>query len=163
MGNIILTGIMGSGKTSVGKEISRLKNFIFFDTDEEIEKRENLKISDIFEKFGEKYFRDIENKLIRELLNHDNLVISLGGGIFCNQENIKILKKLGKTIFLKTSVENILNRLSVKEIEKRPLLKNIDNLNKLLKDRDYYYNQSDLTIITDNKSIKEIVDEIFSI
>lgn len=158
--NLILTGIMGSGKSSVGQELCNLTRLNLLDTDTEIEKSTGLKISDIFNKFGETYFRELENKLISELSLKNDIIISLGGGAFCNAQNIKNLKKSGTTIYLKTSINEILKRLSPEEIEKRPLLKNIDNLKTLIEKREFYYDQADIIILTDGKNIKDIAKEI---
>lgn len=160
--NIVLTGIMGSGKTTIGKELSKLTGFDFIDTDAIIEQEQNIKISEIFEKYGEKYFRVLESELIKKMFLKENSIISLGGGTFCSQDNINILKKIGFTIYLKASIETILNRLSKNDIEKRPLLKDLNNFINLLNKREIYYNQSDLIINTDNKSIDEIVNEILA-
>lgn len=158
--NIFLTGIMGSGKTSIGKKISEISNFQFFDTDIEIEKSENKKISEIFEKHGEKYFRDLEKDQIVKLANKTQAVISLGGGAFCNSENIEIIKKAGKSVYLKTSSDQILKRLNQEEIAKRPLLKNKENFYQLLEKREHFYQQADLIILTDGKNIEEIALEV---
>lgn len=151
---------MGSGKSSVGQELCNLTRLNLLDTDTEIEKSTGLKISDIFNKFGETYFRELENKLISELSLKNDIIISLGGGAFCNAQNIKNLKKSGTTIYLKTSINEILKRLSPEEIEKRPLLKNIDNLKTLIEKREFYYDQADIIILTDGKNIKDIAKEI---
>lgn len=160
--NIIFTGMMGSGKTTIGKELAKLTGYEFIDTDAIIEKEQNIKIVEIFSKYGEGYFRTLENELVKKISLKDNSVISLGGGAFCNQDNISILKNTGFTIYLKTSIENILNRLSEDEIKKRPLLKDLNNFNNLLEKREVYYNQAHLIISTDNKSINEIINEILT-
>ena len=162
MKNIFLTGMMGSGKSSVGKEIAKKLVRDFFDTDTNIEKNENKTISQIFNIYGEKYFRDLEKTEIIKLSQRENSVISLGGGAFCNNENIQIINKNGISIYLKTSATEILNRLNKEEISKRPLLKNIENFSELMKKREFFYSKSYLIILTDGKNIEEIAHEVLN-
>lgn len=161
MKNIVLTGFMGSGKSSVGLELSKKLNLTFIDTDIEIEKDQGLLISKIFEKFGESYFRDLESNIIKKLAVKTDYIISLGGGAFCNQANIDILKSNSLTIYLKIPIEIILNRMTKEEIEKRPLFKNIENVKELLNKREYYYNQAELIIDTSDKNIVQITYDIW--
>lgn len=151
---------MGTGKTSIAKKISEITNFDFYDTDYEIEEKEKRKISEIFEQSGEKYFRDLEKQAIIRLADKNQAVISLGGGAFCNSENIEIIKKSGKSVYLKTSPDQILIRLDDEEIAKRPLLKNKENFYQLLEKREPFYQQADLIILTDGKNIEEIALEV---
>ena len=88
---VILIGFMGVGKTSVGKRLAKKLNFDFIDTDYEIELVEKKSISKIFEQDGEKYFRKLENNLLKDLVKNDNIVISTGGGIITTKENFDIL------------------------------------------------------------------------
>lgn len=162
MKNIVLTGFMGSGKTSVGLDLSKKLNLKFIDTDNEIEKRQGLKIKDIFDKFGEPYFRDLEKTVIKEYSLKNGFVISLGGGTFCNQENIDILKNNSFSVYLKTSIESILKRMSKEELEKRPLFKDHEYIEDLLNKREFYYIQADLTINTSDRDINRITELIIS-
>ena len=160
----ILIGFMGTGKTSVGKLLSSKLNTKFIDMDNEIEKREQKTISNIFKEHGEDYFRQLESNLLKELLKEDNIVISTGGGIITKQENIELLKEEERVIFLDASVEKIQKNLS-KEIDKRPLLKESKNtyetINKLLEKRLNKYNDiSNIKISIDDKNINEVVSEI---
>ena len=117
--NIILIGFMGSGKTTVGRELSKELDKPFIDMDEEIEKMENITISEIFKINGEKYFRDIETNFLKSFKDTDS-IISTGGGVILKEENTKLLKQLGKIIFLHADINHILNNL--KEDDSRPLL-----------------------------------------
>ncbi len=160
----ILIGFMGTGKTSVGKLLSSKLNTKFIDMDNEIEKREQKTISNIFKDCGEDYFRQLESNLLKELLKEDNIVISTGGGIITKQENIEILKEEKRVIFLDASVEKIQKNVS-KEIDTRPLLKESKNIyetiNNLLEKRLYQYNNiSDIKISINDKNINEVVSEI---
>ena len=160
----ILIGFMGTGKTSVGKLLSNKLNTKFIDMDNEIEKREQKTISNIFKDYGEDYFRQLESNLLKELLKEDNIVISTGGGIITKQENIELLKEEERVIFLDASAEKIQRNVS-KEIDTRPLLKESKNIyetiNNLLEKRLYQYNNIyDIKISINDKNINEVVSEI---
>lgn len=161
---IILIGFMGVGKTVVGKSLAKNLNIKFIDMDNEIEKRENKIISDIFKEFGEAYFRKLENDLLKELVKEDNIIISTGGGIITKQENIDMLKQESKVIFLDANVKTIQKNVS-KEIDKRPLLKQSQNISEtidnLLKKRINKYNDTyNIKIDINDKNINEVVSEI---
>lgn len=151
---------MGSGKTSVSKILAQKLQKNIIDLDHEIEKKEKLTIGEIFSKYGESYFRKLENSYIKEIKTFENVVISLGGGAYCNQENIDIIRASCITIYLKTSYNSLVDRYSLEEINKRPLLKNKTNVEKLLLDREVFYKQSDFIVETDNKSSIEVSNEI---
>jgi len=99
MSNIILIGFMGSGKTSCGKELSRILNVGFSDTDEMIEQQQNMTIADIFEKHGEAYFRKLETELVESLIGTQIGVLSVGGGLAVTKGNDILLKKLGMVVY----------------------------------------------------------------
>ncbi len=159
--NIILTGMMGSGKSTVGKELANLLGYSFVDLDEIIEKKYD-KISNIFTKKGEPYFRELETKEIKELIGKEKIVLSTGGGIILKEKNIEILKQLGKVYFLSAQSETIYQR--IKNQQHRPLL-NTDNpkksIEEILSKRLEKYEKSGEKIITDNKCAKEIAGEIY--
>ncbi len=164
---IILIGFMGVGKTTIGKNIADKLNTRFIDIDEAIEKREKKTIKEIFEVYGEEYFRKMENKLLSKLINEDNIVISTGGGIVKTEENYNLLTNSDNVIFLDASVETIIKNVSstIEEINKRPLLKNSKDLyktiNTLLSERyEKYKNVSNININTDDKNIDEVVSQI---
>lgn len=164
---IILIGFMGVGKTVVGKKLSKQLNIRWIDIDEEIEKRELKSIEEIFEIYGERYFRYLENNLLKELVNQDNIVISTGGGILKIEENYSILKNEENVVFLDANVDTIIKNLSSNkdEINRRPLLKNSMNLYKtienLLDERyENYINVSNFKIDTNDKNIDEVVSQI---
>ena len=156
--NICIVGLMGSGKSIIGKDLSRYLNLKFYDTDKEIEQKTKKKITTIFEEEGESYFRDIEEKVCIEILTNDNCVISLGGGSIINEKIRKIIKKNSYSIYLQVKLNNLENRL--KFSRKRPLLNN--NLNKrkilqnLFKDRQKYYEKADLIINNDGDKFQTL-------
>ena len=162
MKNIILTGMMGAGKTTTGKELSGiLTDFSFIDMDSEIEKELGISISEIFEEHGEAYFRDTETNFLKKYSNQSNLIISTGGGIVERSENIDLIKKNGIMFYLSAPAEELFER--IKHTTNRPLLaipNPCDKIKELLNRREKYYKKSDFEIITTNKTIQEIAQEI---
>ena len=163
--NVILCGMMGSGKTTVGVKIAEKTGRRWYDTDEVIADRYG-KISDIFEYYGEEYFRKIETNIVRELSSKDGLIISSGGGLVLKEENTKLLKKNGVIVFLRATKETLAKRLKVDGT--RPLLQAktesiLDRLDKLLKERTPVYESvADFTVDVDGKTPSEIADEIIT-
>lgn len=159
--NIVLVGLSGSGKTTIGKLLEQKINLKFIDTDEIIVNNENRSINDIFATDGEKYFRQIEFEVVRKVSEQNDLIISTGGGVVLNQENIDNLKKNGIVFYLKTSVDTLVNRL--KNDTTRPLLKTDDlrlKLEKMLFDRATFYEKADYIIKNDNDNIEQTVENI---
>ena len=161
---VFFIGMMGSGKTTLAKKLSELMNKSYVDIDDLIELKENMSISEIFNKYGENYFRKIEDITLRSI--GESEIIACGGGIIINKNNRKFLKENGFTIYLKTSLPILVKRLKGKNI--RPLLDNND-LQKTLdgiyhKRRKLYEDTADLIIETDGKSsnrIASIIQEKF--
>lgn len=122
MKNIILTGYMGSGKTTIGKKLAKLTGYTFMDTDELIEQQQGRTISEIFAADGEEAFREMETKLLEQMLEEkkERLVISTGGGMPLREENKTLLAGLGVVFYLKLEPETVYNR--IKDDTKRPLL-----------------------------------------
>ncbi|MDR5658616.1 chorismate mutase [Serpentinicella sp. ANB-PHB4] len=160
--NIVLVGFMGTGKSSVGQHIAKLLSLDFIDTDRLIEERENMSIKEIFNTHGEAYFRRLEKMVIKDVSQDKNKVISCGGGVVIDQENVEILKEKGRIILLEATADTIKAR--VDKNNDRPLLSespNLEEIQKKLDDRKAYYRQSaDITINTDCKSIDEICQEM---
>jgi len=155
----ILTGFMGSGKSIIAKELSKKINYRCFDMDAIIAEEERLSINHIFEQYGESYFRDKEQKLLKELLHKQGaMIISSGGGIVLSEQNRKLMLDNCYSVFLYASPQTIVARINS---DNRPLLKNnfsLDFVQKLMSERkDYYLQSADLIINTDGKTIQEIV------
>jgi len=155
--NIILTGFMGSGKSTVGRILAKELNTYFLDTDSLIENFENMNISEIFQKYGEDKFREME-KYCFNWIKKDvkNTVISVGGGfpVF-----IPEIKEAGIVIYLKVDFEEILNRMNSKEIKKRPLFADIKKAKELFEKRDeIYLKLADFVI--ENNDINQTVEKI---
>ncbi len=170
MTNIILIGFMGCGKTTFGKWLSDRQQMNFIDTDEMIEKIEGRSINEIFAANGEEYFRDLETQMLKLLLGtpkseyrlNKSTVISVGGGLPVRKENRELLHKLGRVIFLDTSVDELVRRLSGDNT--RPLLKGEDlraKIENLMEKRlDIYDDTADYIVSTDNKNLNEIYMDI---
>ncbi|MGL5693352.1 MAG: shikimate kinase [Peptostreptococcaceae bacterium] len=162
--NIILIGPMGSGKTTIGKELSEKLSFEFVDMDCEIEKQENMSIVDIFDKFGENKFRQLELNLLKKVLKNENTIISTGGGIIKEDTNRELLKKEEHVFFLNGNVDTLLRNLS-NGINERPLLKDSDNLrgkieNLLFERYNKYEECAKIKIDINHKNIDELVSQI---
>ena len=161
--NIVLIGMMGCGKSTIGRSLSKILKINFVDTDKLIEKKIGLKIKGIFKKYGEDYFRKIEKKtIIKLLLKKDFCVIALGGGSLLNKDVRKMIFKKTISIWLNTKKKLILKRC--KRSNERPLLtidKNDNNkiITNLLKIRKPLYSKADI-MIRSNKNQKEISKQI---
>ena len=159
--SVVLVGMMGAGKTSVGKRLAAKLGLPFVDADAEIEAGAQLTISEIFERFGELYFRDGERKVIARLLNGGPLVLATGGGAFMNATTRQNIAKYGVSIWLKPSFDILLAR--VRKKSNRPLLKTADpeqTLRRLLEERTPTYALADLTIESLDGSHDAVVDAI---
>ncbi len=163
MSNTILIGFMGSGKSSVGRRLSYRQKKTFIDTDAFIEKQEKRKIATIFEIEGEAYFRLLETNFLKTLLlDNEEHIIAVGGGLPITPGNSELLKQLGKIIYLKVQPETIIKRLH--KDTKRPLLQGDNPTEKivtLMKKREPIYEKlADKVVEVDNKKFSEIIREI---
>lgn len=163
--NIVLCGMMGVGKTSVGIQIAKLTGRRWFDTDVVISDRHG-KISDIFEYYGEAHFRALETDVVRELIKLEGLVISTGGGLVLQPENSEMLKQNGVIVFLRAGFETLISR--VRADESRPLLKDTgrtaETLGQLLSVRTPIYEHvADRIVDTDGKTVEEVAREILAL
>lgn len=163
MNNIVLIGFMGCGKTTFGKWIAKHHGMDFIDTDYYIESVQKRSINEIFADQGEEYFRDLETQTIKKLAESvNNSVISVGGGLPVRECNRALLKKLGKVVFLDTSIDELEKRLS--NDTRRPLLaggKVRDKIEALMRARkDIYESTADCIITTDNQSFEAMYDNI---
>ena len=161
--NLVLIGMMGSGKSSIGKLLSKKLEFEFIDTDNKIEEVEKKTISEIFKKKGEKYFRNIEEITSIKFLKLNNKVIALGGGGYVNPTIRKYILKKCISIWLDWKNETLINR--IKNSKKRPLAMKLNNLElqKLIIKRSLLYNLSDYKINCDKLDKKQIVEKIINL
>lgn len=163
--NYILIGYMGAGKTTVGKALAKSAGMKFLDTDDMIVKQMSLTINDIFAKYGESYFRDLETKLLENLNESiSGCVISCGGGLPMREENRPLLKSLGKVVYLNVNETDIMKRL--KNDTTRPLLKGPKEevktrIHDMIEKRDPVYREvADVVIKTGRMKVADIVTKI---
>ena len=161
--NLVLVGMMGSGKSLIGKILSKKLDFDFIDTDKKIEEIEKKTISEIFEHKGEKYFRNIEEVISLKSLQLNNKVIALGGGGYINPIIRKYTLEKCISVWLDWKNETLINR--IKNSKKRPLAMKLDNLElqKLIIKRSMMYNLSDYKINCDKLDKKQIVEKIIKL
>ena len=164
---IVLLGYMASGKSTIGREISKKLDMKFIDLDDYISKREKRSISEIFKVEGEIYFRKIESLYLGEILNSkDSFILSLGGGTPCYSNNMElILNSEASSIYIKADIKTLASRLTA-EKNKRPLVADLEDdkliefVAKHLFERRFFYEQASITVHTEDKSIEEIITEI---
>jgi len=159
--SIVLVGMMGAGKTAVGKRIAHRLRLPFVDADHEIEAGARLTIPEIFERFGEPYFRDGERKVIARLLEEGQKVLALGGGAFVNAQTRERIAAKGVSVWLKPEFEVLLKR--VKKRSNRPLLQTPDpagTLRRLLEERSPIYGLADITVQSPDGPHESVVDAI---
>ena len=165
--HIILLGYMASGKSTIGKQLSKKLGIPFLDLDTYIYEKENKSVSEIFSQNGEIYFRKKEHEYLMEVLeNQQDFILSLGGGTPCYANNIElILNKNSISIYLKASIQTLSNRL-LKNKNLRPLVAFLEDdqvpefIAKHLFERRFFYEQARKVVVIDQKSVSEIVDEI---
>ncbi|UCD15780.1 MAG: shikimate kinase [Candidatus Omnitrophota bacterium] len=161
MKNIYLVGFMGTGKTAVGKLLSKKLSKEFIEMDDLIEKKEGRKIVDIFAAWGESHFRKLEKQTLEEISHKTDLIVSCGGGLICSDDNSKILLESGTVFCLTATAQTIYNR--TKRHKHRPLLNVSDPLQEiksLLNKRKPYYDKAHYSIDTEKTSPQEAADKI---
>lgn len=163
---VYLIGYMGAGKTTIAKLLATELSLPFYDTDKEIEKKENRSVSEVFKKDGELHFRILENELLTQI--NTKAIIACGGGIPIHNNNMKIINTKGISIYLKASANCLANRLK-EEKENRPLIANILDkdlepyIKKELQNRNPFYTLAHHTILVDRKNKNEILREIHAL
>ena len=163
--NIVLVGLMGSGKSAIGRTIAKVLGRRFIDTDRYIERKIGKTIAEIFEQEGEAKFRSIEKEVIKKISQYIGIVLATGGGTIKDPENFKYLKDSGWIIALYALPETLYKRIAGKRI--RPLLLNQDDpvkkLEEIQNERKIMYAKADFQIDTENKEINEIAYEIIGL
>jgi shikimate kinase len=162
---ITLVGYMGSGKSTIGRQLALAQGFDFYDLDVEIEKETGYTITETIFNKGELYFRQLEKKKLEEILAKDNFVLSLGGGTPCYYDNIDEVNKNSLSIYLQYGVAALMERLEGTQ-NQRPLISHLKGealqefIGKHLFERNPFYERSIVTIKAQCKSHEEILDEI---
>lgn len=159
--NLALIGFMGTGKSSVGRQVADLLNFTCLDTDELIETRAGRTVNEIFAKDGEPAFREMERKIVEELATRTRTIICTGGGLPINPVNLERLKTYALVVCLWASPEKIFERVG--DQTHRPLLNGADPLTRirtLLSAREKFYRAADVLINTEMRSVKEVAQQV---
>lgn len=163
--NIFLIGFMGCGKSTMARILSDETGKELVEMDETIEDENAMSINEIFEKYGEQHFRDLESQLIVRIADRGGAVVSCGGGAVLREENVKNMRRNGKVLYLSATPETIYER--VRHSTKRPLLNgnmNMEYIAQLMEKRlDFYENAADEVICVDGKDTKEIASEIIAL
>lgn len=162
--NISLIGFMGSGKSTIGEVLAKKLGFIFIDLDRIIELNEDKEVRDIFKIYGEKYFRDLETKVIEKIYKNKNCVFACGGGVIKRKENMLIIRDSSVVIYLNISLENAFCRL--KSVKDRPLI-DVENreeaIEKMIKERDVLYRRyAHIIVNNDDNNPGRTSDEILA-
>jgi len=160
---VVLVGFMGSGKSSVGREIARRTGAGFVDMDAWIEKEEGRTIVEIFSKDGEAAFRNIEKAALKEILVAKGQVVAAGGGAFLDRESQKLMKAYAPVVYLEVKAETVIRRLSGDA--KRPLLQDVNRdavVRNLLDRRTPEYSRADYVVPTDGSTVPEVAGRIIS-
>ena len=162
---IVMVGMMGAGKTAVGRALAARLGVPFLDSDAEIESAANMSIPEIFERDGEPFFRAKETQIIGRLLDEERCVLSTGGGAFLSPDNRAMISDRGASVWLKADLDVLWNRVRHKDT--RPLLRTADphaTLRALYEARVPLYAQADLTVTSDGEaSIEEMVDRVIEV
>lgn len=167
MQRIFLIGFMGAGKTTVGKELSALMNCSFVDLDQYIEQRYRKTIREIFAEKGETFFRDIEQKMLREVAEFEDVVISTGGGTPCYHHNMSYMNEKGTTVYLKVSNRELVRRISRNQ-STRPVLKDFtgDELTQFVEEtiakRSEFYEQAHVIFEMEAKDIASDTSTLYA-
>jgi shikimate kinase len=160
--NILLIGFMGTGKTTVSRILHKEMKLPEIDMDSYIVKREGMSINEIFEKYGEEYFRKVETECLIEILQNNGVIVSCGGGVVVKDENVEYMKDKGTIVLLTATPETVYNR--VKHSENRPILNgnmNVEFIASLMeKRRERYLEVADIIIDTNNKNSLAVAKEI---
>ena len=160
--NIFLIGFMGCGKSTMARLLSEETGMELVEMDETIEAEAGMSINEIFEKYGETHFRDLETELVGRIAEKGGAVVSCGGGAILRSENVELMKKNGAVIYFSATPETIYQR--VRNSTTRPLLNgnmNVEYIASLMEQRiSRYLAAADITIVVDGKSKQEVLDEL---
>jgi len=158
---VYLIGFMGSGKARYGRRLAQEMNFSFVDTDQLIEEREGMDITEIFKTKGEEYFRTLEQKVLTEVSQMNQTIVATGGGMPCWEKNLDFMNTTGLTVYLKAGLGCVMKNL-LKEKEKRPMIANIDStvladyIHEKLEERKPCYKDAHTWILTNNMKFSEL-------
>lgn len=161
--SVAIVGLMGAGKTTVGKRVAQMLSLPFFDSDQEIESAARMTVSDLFAQYGEPEFRALEARVIARLAGEGQSVLSTGGGAYMHAETRERLREQAVTVWLKADLDILMERVSRRA--DRPLLKAPDPrgvMRELMKTRYPVYGQADITVVSRNVKRETIAQEVIS-
>lgn len=160
--NIVLIGMMGTGKSTVGVELARRLGFAFVDTDERIEREQGMSIKDIFAQRGEPAFRQLESETIASVLEAAGQIVATGGGAVLSGRNREVMASNGYVVALTATAETIIHRVSTDQ--NRPLLQGDveERVRTIMESRKHAYDFADLKIETDGRTVEEIVNLVMN-
>ena len=159
--SVVFVGLMGAGKTAIGRKVAGMFGLPFTDSDHEIESVSRMTIPDLFDRYGEAEFRSLEQRVIARVLESGPQVLSTGGGAFMNEQTREAIAAGGLSVWLKADVDTLLDRVSKKQ--NRPLLKNADPravLERLMLERNPVYALADVTVATRDERKEVIAGEV---
>jgi shikimate kinase len=159
--SIVFVGLMGAGKTAIGRRVAATLGLAFIDSDHEIEAVSRMTIPELFERYGEAEFRALEQRVIARILENGPLVLSTGGGAYMNEQTRKAIADHGISVWLKADLDTLMERVSKKQ--NRPLLKTADPravMQKLMDERYPVYANADATVVTRQERKEVIADEV---
>ncbi|MEK8129870.1 shikimate kinase [Paenibacillus filicis] len=158
--NVVLIGMMGTGKSTVGQELARRLGFAFVDSDAEVEQRQGMTIKDMFAQLGEPAFREAETDTIRTIMGKPGQVVATGGGAVLAEAGRAAMQEGGFVVALRAGVETIIRR--VREDQNRPLLQGDveERVRTIMESRKHAYDFAELKVDTDGRSVEDIADEI---
>jgi shikimate kinase len=159
--SVVLVGLMGSGKTTIGKRVASMLGINFVDSDAEIEAASRMSIPELFERYGEPEFRDLERRVIRRILRSGPKVLATGGGAFMNEQTRKAIARAGISVWLNTGLDVLMDRVGRKS--NRPLLKTADpraTMQGLMDMRYPVYALSDFTVISRDEKKEVMAGEV---
>ena len=163
MKNIFLIGFMGTGKSTIARHIRRKFHMEMIEMDEQIEKQEDMRITEIFKEYGEEYFRNLETELLKKIVKRENQIVSCGGGVVLREENVQMMKESGAVVLLTASPQTILER--VQKNHNRPLLegkKTVEDIRVMMENRcERYEAAADWIICVDGKESEDISVTIY--
>jgi len=159
--SIVFVGLMGAGKTAIGRKVATMLDLPFLDSDHEIETASRMTIPDLFARYGEPEFRALEQRVILRILESGPQVLSTGGGAYMNEQTRQAIAAHGVSVWLKADIDTLMDRVAKKQ--NRPLLKNADPravMARLMDERYPYYAQADVTVVTRDERKEVIANEV---
>lgn len=159
--SIVFVGLMGAGKTAIGRKVATTLGLSFLDSDHEIETASRMTVPELFERYGEAEFRALEQRVILRILENGPQVLSTGGGAYMNEQTRAAIAANGLSVWLKADIDTLMDRVAKKQ--NRPLLKNADPravMARLMNERYPVYAQADVTVLTRDERKEVIAGEV---